>query len=338
MPPTTSTISSPEGYQARRPSSPSLHGTRGGDGIHKHHRRLSSTGGGRAWTEEEEAYLLRTRMHKMPYKHIAAHLNKTELACRLHYHQMSYGTNRRKRTGSVSSTASSSYKPVLGSGEGSREQTPYTYLSPVVSPASSPEPMAAKPTAGFSDPSQQRAHVPILPKPNMSPLQSLRSTPPDLNKSLRLDTSFADSRKYYHYPQYQDQIDPARLRALYESHSASFWSLIASEYSQNSPFSGGQLEEAFFRTALPSTSARPPSPPTPGASPQDTSCAASFSAPAQSAPQRRGFQAINEPSATPTANLNTAVSAPTPTQRCSVSALLTVEKDVRAPRSNDVTV
>lgn len=31
----------------------------------------------------------------MPYKHIAAHLNKTELACRLHYHQLSHGSARR---------------------------------------------------------------------------------------------------------------------------------------------------------------------------------------------------------------------------------------------------
>lgn len=43
----------------------------------------------------------------MPYKHIAAHLKKTELACRLHYHQLSHGSNRRKRTTSMSSSSSS---------------------------------------------------------------------------------------------------------------------------------------------------------------------------------------------------------------------------------------
>src|SRR5438034_7402667 len=41
------------------------------------------------------------------YKHIATHLRKTELACRLHYHQMSYGSNRRRRTESMSSSVSS---------------------------------------------------------------------------------------------------------------------------------------------------------------------------------------------------------------------------------------
>lgn len=47
----------------------------------------------------------------MPYKHIAAHLNKTELACRLHYHQLSHGSNRRKRGTSCSPGSDNS--PVL---------------------------------------------------------------------------------------------------------------------------------------------------------------------------------------------------------------------------------
>lgn len=50
--------------------------------------------------------MLQTRLQKMPYKHIAAHLKKTELACRLHYHQLSHGSNRRKRTTSISSGSS----------------------------------------------------------------------------------------------------------------------------------------------------------------------------------------------------------------------------------------
>ncbi|KAK4215405.1 hypothetical protein QBC37DRAFT_125482 [Rhypophila decipiens] len=74
-------------------------------GVSKN-RKVTSTGGGRAWSEDEEVYLLQTRLQKMPYKHIAAHLKKTELACRLHYHQLSHGSNRRKRTTSVSSGSS----------------------------------------------------------------------------------------------------------------------------------------------------------------------------------------------------------------------------------------
>ncbi|KAK4098885.1 hypothetical protein N658DRAFT_431153 [Parathielavia hyrcaniae] len=82
-------------------------------GITKN-RKTASTGGGRAWSEDEETYLLQTRMQKMPYKHIAAYLKKTELACRLHYHQLSHGSNRRKRTTSMSSGSSASgHSPVL---------------------------------------------------------------------------------------------------------------------------------------------------------------------------------------------------------------------------------
>ncbi|OBT59044.1 hypothetical protein VE04_01045 [Pseudogymnoascus sp. 24MN13] len=72
-------------------------------GVIKNRTKPASTGGGRAWSEEEEVYLLQTRLQKMPYKHIAAHLKKTELACRLHYHQLSHGSNRRKRTASIPS-------------------------------------------------------------------------------------------------------------------------------------------------------------------------------------------------------------------------------------------
>lgn len=46
------------------------------------------------------------RLQKMPYKHIAARLRKTELACRLHYHQLSNASNGRKRTTSMSPDSS----------------------------------------------------------------------------------------------------------------------------------------------------------------------------------------------------------------------------------------
>jgi len=65
-------------------------------------------------------------MQKMPYKHIAAHLKKTELACRLHYHQLSHGSSRRKRAASLSSSGSSS--------------APNNH-SPVMRPSSMPSPI-----------------------------------------------------------------------------------------------------------------------------------------------------------------------------------------------------
>lgn len=52
----------------------------------------------------------------MPYKFIAGHLRKAGLACRLHYHQMSYGNCPRWHAGSTtSSTTSFPYPPLYGS-------------------------------------------------------------------------------------------------------------------------------------------------------------------------------------------------------------------------------
>ncbi|EXJ83355.1 hypothetical protein A1O1_06976, partial [Capronia coronata CBS 617.96] len=45
----------------------------------------------RCWTGEEESYLFRSRNQKLPYKQIATRLDKSELACRLHYHHMMVG-------------------------------------------------------------------------------------------------------------------------------------------------------------------------------------------------------------------------------------------------------
>ncbi|KAL9115688.1 MAG: hypothetical protein Q9227_000056 [Pyrenula ochraceoflavens] len=285
--------------------------------IHKH-RKATSTGGGRAWSEEEESYLLRTRMHKMPYKHIAAHLHKTELACRLHYHQMSYGSNRRKRTGSMSSTCSApSYTPIPDMREASPDHHPYV-LSPVASPPSSPDSSYKLAPFAASPPLQQKAHVPILPKPVTSESRQLLPSVA-LNKGLRLDTSFATPADS---PAYKlKQIDGSRLRTLYSAHRNSFWNTIAAQYSAESPFTASELEDAFFATFKANPIVRGSSPPTPGASPQALHHPA-FSAPALTAVEPRGFHELNN-----TTPAVTAVSAPSPQSgRCAVSALLNESK------------
>ncbi|OTA03712.1 Homeodomain-like protein [Trichoderma parareesei] len=70
-------------------------------------RKTIMTGGGRAWSEAEEQYLVRTRHQKVPYKQIAANLKKTELACRLHYHQLTHSSARRRHSVSTTPSASS---------------------------------------------------------------------------------------------------------------------------------------------------------------------------------------------------------------------------------------
>ncbi|KAF2841031.1 hypothetical protein M501DRAFT_930057 [Patellaria atrata CBS 101060] len=198
-------------------------------------RKMSSTGGNRSWSEEEENYLLQTRMQKMPYKHIAAHLKKTELACRLHYHQLSHGSHRRKRTTSVSSSVSSGsanasphipqyqlpheraeYTP----SESSRHASPLTY-SPQVHY-----------TATHSSPNRVQ-HKVLLPKPRPhTPGES-----PEPMNGLRINTAESVINP--------SPIDTNRLRAIYEARRADFWSSIAAEY--GSHVSPAQLEDIWRR-------------------------------------------------------------------------------------------
>ncbi|CAM1509839.1 Fc.00g001740.m01.CDS01 [Cosmosporella sp. VM-42] len=230
-------------------------------------RKSASTGGGRAWSEDEEVYLLQTRLQKMPYKHIAAHLKKTELACRLHYHQLSHGSNRRKRAASCSSGSSNDQSPIqqvatpsparesvsrsvspLGSSisygtPGNGIQLPSILTAGASSglPAILPKPMSmtlpppSGHTRGYSPPVTDNhiSQPPVLfhHAPSHNP-----STPP-----LRLDCSaLPPPSMSTHTPAH---VDLARLQAIYNAHRASFWAAIAHDYGSNvSPVA---LEQAW---------------------------------------------------------------------------------------------
>lgn len=272
-------------------------------------------------------------MHKMPYKHIAAHLQKTELACRLHYHQMSYGSNRRRRNSSVSSTASSVFSHI-GRREGSPEYGSFTQLSPVQSPPSSPEPVHSKPVMGHDGQGQQRSHVPILPRPTLSPHreETIMERP---EQGLKIDTSFVKHHHQHHHhyaPRVHQEagqpIDPARLQSIYEAHRASFWSVVASEYSPSGAAPPAQLEEAFFAFCV----RRGSLPATPDSSPRAGSPSRHSTDSCLTSSRPRGFSAINEPAPIQLPPLHTTrPSSQSPGERCAVSALLNEE-----PRTESV--
>jgi hypothetical protein len=129
-------------------------------------------------------------MQKMPYKHIAAHLKKTELACRLHFHQLSHGSHRRKRTSSVSSATSCSsagQSPAYAMAidhdaysQSSRHSSPMSYSgSPHIRSAS----VAASPG--------RAQHKILLPKPRtLTPQGS-----PEPFNGLRINTEVAHQPK-----------------------------------------------------------------------------------------------------------------------------------------------
>ncbi|PHH85734.1 hypothetical protein CDD83_11238 [Cordyceps sp. RAO-2017] len=285
------------------------------DVAHRHEggvsksKKIALTGSGRAWREDEEAYLLQTRMQKMPYKHIAAHLNKTELACRLHYHQLSHGSTRRKRTTSCSSGSSDqpscqgglapsptppsksrSLSPAFAMGghmAGSNDMQLPSIMASDRSPrlpAILPKPESV--VYRQPSPAPQRYSSIMMPPENGGggSLVPVREPLPPVSLShhgtpyqspgppLRLDCSnsrLSPPSTSVHGPAH---VDLGRLQAIYDGHRQAFWTAMADEYGANaSPMA---LEQAWRTgSCCPQLGgATPPlgnSPMTPAASPEN---------------------------------------------------------------------
>ena len=178
----------------------------------------------------------------MPYKHIAAHLKKTELACRLHYHQLSHGSHRRKRTSSCSSGSSNSprHSPTQYPLPGDYDYGADSYFSNI------------SPDLRFggmqTSPANRTQHKVLLPKPPITPDESPKY-------GLRINTSPMTLPS-------QSSVDTDRLRAIYDNHRSNFWAAIAAEYGPD--VSPAQLEDIWRHQTGSSFMHRPP---TPGESP-----------------------------------------------------------------------
>ncbi|CAG8955291.1 hypothetical protein HYFRA_00011273 [Hymenoscyphus fraxineus] len=282
-------------------------------GVQKN-RKAASTGGGRAWSEDEEVYLLQTRLQKMPYKHIAAHLKKTELACRLHYHQLSHGSNRRKRNGSVaSSPASAVNSPILQNTMPSpiheslnmQATSPaYTYSPQSPGQIQLPSASTLLPRSATNSPARMLNHpVAILPKPSSAP-RHVHSEQVN-NAPLRLDCGMAAS------PGSISSVDKDRLRHIYEAHRASFWSVIANEYGAGvSPY---LLEEAWKQGIVSHA------PPTPSISPVTTQTSSNY--PVYNKPMQQ---------------LPTPVQENKTNSATSISALLGIDASPRSPKEREL--
>lgn len=259
----------------------------------------------------------------MPYKHIAAQLKKTELACRLHYHQLSFGGKRRRRGASVCSSTShdrrASSIPPFDMPE-SRESTPQRQL-PAYSPPRSPE---ASPSRNNSVPTPY-SHIPILPKPVLPTPSSQRTA--EQTKSLRLITSDIDT--FGTGAPSQPHIDMARLEKIYDSHRLHFWSMISRSYGCN--LSPAVLEDAWRRQHNAAGGAAN-FPPTPNTSPQTSNAqfhnplGAPFTAVES---YGKGFTPVNNamPSGTASGYARSAVER----SGLAISSLLTEDKEIRSP-------
>lgn len=218
----------------------------------------------------QESYLLQTRLQKMPYKHIAAHLNKTELACRLHYHQLSHGSTRRKRTTSCSSGSSDpapgqqglavspipknksrSISPAHMAGNYiAAAPTSDVQLPSIMTTDRSPRLPAILPKpepVAFSHPSESPRRYPIVmseqPHEHLPSVSFQHGSPSYYSPAppLRLDCrGLSPPSASVHGPAH---VDLSRLHAIYESHRNTFWATIADDYGTNT--SPVTLEQAW---------------------------------------------------------------------------------------------
>lgn len=207
----------------------------------------------------------------MPYKHIAAHLNKTELACRLHFHQLSHGSTRRKRTASLSSGSSGSCgssdpssnqagasssspvfrgdtrslsPPVVGGTYPPKPVNNDMQLSRIMSVERSPQLPAILPKPEGPPYPQQHVNEALArysmatPEPQFETLRPVHThhigSPavyPPAATPLRLDTSRLSLPSASVHT--PAHVDLSRLRAIYEAHKSAFWAVIADEYGMN---------------------------------------------------------------------------------------------------------
>lgn len=257
-------------------------------------------------------------MHKMPYKHIAAHLKKTELACRLHYHQMSYGNNGRRRSDSVSSIGSLS--TISAAGEPS-DVNHVMRLSPVISPRSTPEPGSQRAANEDASSHSVRAPVPILPKPDGHMAPTTLEPPVPLAYGKKVSGYFGQDVPM--------TIDMSRLEAIYKTFSASFWSKIAAEYSRDTQGIAPHLaEQAIMGRFHHSGAAQKHLPPTPSSSPTGSpEPQQHHSLEMESSPAL--FRAVNSSKLEQIPLVHNEDVQRSPADRCSVSSLLTDEREVR---------
>ncbi|KAI1000533.1 hypothetical protein K3495_g7658 [Podosphaera aphanis] len=268
-------------------------------------RKQAQNRGARAWNKEEEVYLLQTRLQKIPYKHIAAHLRKTELACRLHYHQMIHGSRRKK-----ASSVPSSSTPGSPNMEQSRSSSP-VIRSVQMSPPSHPSHYHYSPTMNDvqSSPSDVSRSEFLTPRAFSGPSFNILLEPHQSNKSRATPTN--SSPLYPVTDMHSGQVNLERLSNVYQKHRTSFWNVVASGYGVGA--SPSVLEESFTRANKGNVL------PTPG-TPMDENM--------------RYQSAYSNNQSYPT-QVRSATSSET-TNGCSISALLGIDANPRSPKEREL--
>ncbi|KAM0518042.1 hypothetical protein ACHAPE_004444 [Trichoderma viride] len=225
------------------------------------------TRGGRAWSEQEDAFLMQTRENKMPYKQIAHQLKKTELACRLHYHQLARNSARgRRNRGSVSSMSDLSPEiEAAASASTFRRRAPHQRAESESSMSTTSSREYYLPRITESSIDSARHHI-ILPRPAAMPDDSAYTSRASWRPHSVAEEFAPLHDQHYQHNHYRTpslppqremlplplpstaadmpaHVDLPRLHAIYDAHRGAFWNHIASEYGYNT--SPEMLEDAW---------------------------------------------------------------------------------------------
>jgi hypothetical protein len=186
------------------------------------------------------------RLNKLPYKKIASHLDKTELACRLHYHQLSHGNNRRKRTNSISSNTSDK------STTSPSETTHASGISSVLAAGKKGSNLSVSSSGAVQKSGNSNAlklkGKPLLPKPVATSGHGSipRGKHVGKGKPLRVNCSI-------------ENIDKEKLLQIVDAQRQKFWESVATAY--GGTFTPDFLEQAYNdgTASIPPTPAISPS-------------------------------------------------------------------------------
>ena len=175
-------------------------------------------------------------MQRVPYKQIGAKLGKTDLACRLHFHQMltakrSPETQPGRSIVFLSSEHSPEVHRLLPRNSNVHGGLPYVpHVGDLLPPSATALSLAVQPP-----PMHHRARS----FPGMSPESG------DLWQTLEPS-----------YPVQNRNVDLNKLEMIYNECRMDFWSTVAAKYA-GAQVSASELEQAFFRRGSVSEPIRP---------------------------------------------------------------------------------
>lgn len=178
----------------------------------------------------------------MPYKDIAARLNKTDLACRLHYHQMVVARKSSiPEESGVPTPPPEQYNQAMQYHHRSESLPPInTTLSPQIL---LPAPIIREPSRNGSgaatlDPNHRRS----ISHPQ-TPGKRQPSPSPPLSGIAKHSPAPPPGRR----PPPSNLVDLGRIQELYRDFAPTFWSNIAAAYSHDKTLSPNDIETAFFQ-------------------------------------------------------------------------------------------